>query len=129
LEKNLIHNTLSSLNRKGHVVRIKKKDTYTLEDEFYDKTFKVITEAVKPSYISLWTALSYHGFTEQQVNVIQLVSSKQFDDLNVRNQKVEISTLKPGRFFGYKDIEGAVIADKEKSLVDIPCSCFIKAVD
>ena len=116
-EQTRIHNTLSSLNRKGHIVRI-KKDTYTLEDEFYDKTFEVITEAVKPSYISLWTALSYHGFTEQQVNVIQLVSSKQLDDLNVRNQKVEVSTFKPERFFGYKDIEGAVIADKEKSLVD-----------
>lgn len=116
-KKTRIHNTLSTLKRKGHIVRI-KKDAYTLEDEFYDKTFEVITEAVKPSYISLWTALSYHGFTEQQVNVIQLVSTKQFDDLNVRNQKIEISTLKPERFFGYKDIEDAIIADKEKSLID-----------
>jgi len=116
-KKTRIHNTLSSLNKKGHVVRI-KKDTYTFENEFYDRTFEVITEAVKPSYISLWTALSFHGFTEQQVNMIQLVSTKQFGDLNVRNKKVEISTFKPERFFGYDDSEDAVVADKEKSLMD-----------
>ncbi len=116
-KKTRIHNTLSSMNRKGHIVRI-KKDTYTHEDEFYDKTLEVITEAVKPSYISLWTALSYRGFTEQQVNTIQLISTKQFGDLNVRNQRVEISTFKPERFFGYEDVEGAIIADGEKSLVD-----------
>ena len=116
-ERNRIHNTLSGLNEKGHVVRI-KKDTYTLEEEFFDNTFRVITEAVKPSYITFWTALSYHGFTEQQVNMIQLVSTKQFDDLKVRKKKVEISTFKPKRFFGYDDVEGAVMAEKEKSLVD-----------
>ncbi|MFW6141181.1 MAG: type IV toxin-antitoxin system AbiEi family antitoxin domain-containing protein [Candidatus Saliniplasma sp.] len=116
-KKTRIYNTLSSMTKKGHIVRI-KKDIYTIEDEFYNSKFKVITDAVKPSYISLWTALSYYGFTEQQVNVIQLVSTKQFADFIVRNQNVEISTFKPERFFGYKDIEGAIIAEKEKALVD-----------
>lgn len=116
-KKTRIHNTLSSLNKKGHIVRI-KKDTYSLEKEFFDKIFQVITEAVKPSYISFWTSLSYHGFTDQQVNVIQLVSTKQFDNLDVRDKKVEISTFKPKRFFGYDEIDGAIMAVKEKALVD-----------
>lgn len=116
-KKTRIHNTLSSLNKKGHIVRI-KKDTYSLEKEFFDKTFQVITEAVKPSYISFWTALSYHGLTEQQVNMIQLVSTKQFDDFNVKNKKIEISTFKPKRFFGYDEIDGTIMAVKEKALVD-----------
>lgn len=116
-EKTRIHNTLSNLNRKGHIVRI-KKGIYTLEDHLFDNLFGVMTDAVKPSYISFWTALSYHGFTEQQVSMIQLVSTKQFDDFEVRDKKVEISTFKPERFFGYEDIGGAVMANKEKSLVD-----------
>lgn len=116
-EKTRIHNTLSSLNKKGHIIRI-KKDTYSLEEKFFDKTFQAITEAVKPSYISFWTSLSYHGFTEQQVSVIQLVSTKQFDNLDVRDKKIEISTFKPKRFFGYEDIDGAIMAVKEKALVD-----------
>ncbi|MGM0405149.1 MAG: type IV toxin-antitoxin system AbiEi family antitoxin domain-containing protein [Thermoplasmatota archaeon] len=116
-KKTRIHNTLSSLNKKGHIIRI-KKDTYSLEEEFFDKTFQVITEAVKPSYISFWTALSYHGLTEQQVNVIQLVSTKQFDNIKVRNKKIEISSFKPKRFFGYDEIDGTIMAVKEKALVD-----------
>ena len=115
--KNRIHNTLSNLNKKGHIIRL-KKNTYTLEKHFFENTFKVITESIKPSYISFWTALSSYGFTEQQVNVIQLISTKQFHDLEIRNVNVEISTFKPEKFFGYDEIQGAVIADKEKSLVD-----------
>ncbi len=117
LTKISIHNTLSNLLRKGHVVRI-KRDTYALEDVFFDSTFKVMTEAIKPSYISFWTALSYYGFTEQQVQTIQLVSTKQFDDLKVRNKKVEISTFDPNKFFGYVDIDGMIIAEREKALID-----------
>ncbi len=117
LTRTSIHNTLSNLSRKGHIVRI-KRDTYALEDDFFDNTFKIMTEAVKPSYISFWTALSYYGFTEQQVQTIQLVSTKQFDDLKVKNKKVEISTFDPNKFFGYVDIEGMIIAEKEKSLID-----------
>ncbi len=120
-----IHNTLSTLNKKGHIVRI-KKDTYTLEENLFDRIFEVMTDAVKPSYISFWNALSYHGFTEQQVNLIQLVSTKQFHDMKVREKKVEISTFKPERFFGYDDRDGVIIADEEKALVDslfIPDRC------
>lgn len=117
LTKTSIHNTLSNLVRKGHIVRI-KRDTYALEDVFFDSTFKIMTEAVKPSYISFWTALSYYGFTEQQVQTIQLISTKQFDDLKVRNKKVEISTFDPNKFFGYVDIHGMIIAEREKALID-----------
>ena len=117
LKRGSIHNTLSNLIRKGHIVRI-KRDTYALEDVFFDNTFKIMTEAIKPSYISFWTALSYYGFTEQQVQTIQLISTKQFDDLRVRNKKVEISTFEPKKFFGYVDINGMIIAEKEKALID-----------
>ncbi|MFO8110148.1 MAG: type IV toxin-antitoxin system AbiEi family antitoxin domain-containing protein [Thermoplasmata archaeon] len=117
LTKTSIHNTLSNLVRKGHIVRI-KRNTYALEDVFFDSTFKIMTEAVKPSYISFWTSLSYYGFTEQQVQTIQLVSTKQFDDLKVRNKKAEISTFDPSKFFGYIDIEGMIIAEREKALID-----------
>lgn len=116
-EKTRIHNVFSSLKSKGHIIRI-KRDTYTLEDDFYDKTFEVITDAVKPSYISFWTALSYHGFTDQQVKMIQLVSTKQYSDLEIEDRIVEISTFKPMRFFGYTELENIVIAEKEKAFVD-----------
>ena len=116
-KKTRIHNVFSSLEKKGHIIRI-KRDRYTLEDRFYDRTLEVVTDAVKPSYISFWTGLSYHGFTDQQVKMIQLVSTKQYDDLDIEGRKVEISTFKPKRFFGYTEREGIIIAEKEKLFVD-----------
>ena len=116
-KKTRIYNTLSTLTKKGHLVQI-KRNTYTLEDEFFDKTFEVVTDAVKPSYLSFWTALSYYGFTEQQVNTIQLVSTKQIKELKVKNRNITITTFKPSRFFGYDNSEGFILAEKEKALVD-----------
>lgn len=115
--KTRIHNTFSTLNKKNHIIKI-KRGVYTLEENFHDKTFKIVTDAVKPSYISFWTALSYYGFTEQQVNIIQLVSTKQYSDFQVEGRNIRISTFKPERFYGYVDMDGMIIAEKEKSLID-----------
>jgi len=116
-KKTRIHNTLSTLKEKGHLIKI-KRNTYTLENDFFDRTFEVVTDAVKPSYVSFWTALSYYGFTEQQVNTIQLVSTKQLKGLKVENKDITITTFKPSRFFGYHNREGPIIAEKEKALID-----------
>lgn len=116
-KKTRIHNTLSTLTKKGHLVQI-KRNTYALENEFFDKTFEVVTNAIKPSYLSFWTALSYYGFTEQQVNTIQLVSTKQLKELKVKSRNITVTTFKPSRFFGYYNREGPIIAEKEKALID-----------
>ncbi|MBS3817333.1 MAG: hypothetical protein KGY76_07205 [Candidatus Thermoplasmatota archaeon] len=116
-KKTRVHNTLSTLTKKGHLVKI-KRNTYTLENEFFEKTFEVITDAIKPSYISFWTALSYYGFTEQQVNTIQLVSTKQLKELKIGSKSITITTFKPSRFFGYDNSQGFVLAEKEKALID-----------
>ena len=116
-KKTKIHNTLSTLTKKGHLIKI-KRNTYTLENDFFDRTFKVVTDAVKPSYVSFWTALSYYGFTEQQINTVQLVSTKQVKELKVKNRNINITTFKPSRFFGYDNSEGFILAEKEKALID-----------
>lgn len=115
--KSRIHNTLASLARKGVITRI-KRDGYALSEELSGDIFRIATELVKPSYISYWTALSYYGFTEQQVKKIQLVSTKQFGSLIAGDFGLEIVTLKASRFYGYKKTEGFVIAEPEKALVD-----------
>ena len=114
---NRINNTLSSLEKKRLLVRI-KRDHYVLEDLSNVRSFEIATETVKPSYISFWTALSYYGLTEQQVNQIQLVSTKQYKDARVGPYTFSITTFKPNIFYGYKRTEGFVIAEMEKALVD-----------
>jgi len=112
-----IHNTLRSLDKKGLIIRI-KRNCYALENIISDNLFAIATESIKPSYISFWTALSYFGFTEQQVPMVQLVSTKQVAELKIHQHKIQVTTFKPKMFYGYGRIEGGVFAEKEKALVD-----------
>lgn len=112
-----IHNTLQSLVTKRHLTRL-KRNSYTFQYLINERLFEIATETIKPSYISFWTALSYHGLTEQQVRTVQLVSTKQAEDIRLSNHGIEISSFKPSRFFGYGRHEGFVLAEMEKALID-----------
>jgi predicted transcriptional regulator of viral defense system len=112
-----VHNTLRSLEKKGLIIRI-KRNCYALENTISDNLFAIATESIKPSYISFWTALSHFGFTEQQVPTVQLVSTKQVAELKIHGHGIQVTTFKPKMFYGYLRIEEAVMAEKEKTLVD-----------
>ena len=114
---NRINNTLTSLEKKELLVRI-KRNHYALADIISEHSFELATETIKPSYISFWSALSYYGFTEQQVTQIQLVSTKQFKDHKIASYIISITTFKPELFYGYTQVEDFVIAEMEKALVD-----------
>jgi len=112
-----IHNTLASLIRKGVLTRI-KRGNYALTKDLNAKTLEIATELVKPSYISFWTALSHYGFTEQQVMNVQVVSPKQSRPIAIGDTQVEVVAFRPYRFFGYQKMDGFVIAEPEKALID-----------
>ncbi len=113
-----VHNTLVSLTRKGLITRI-KRNTYAVTEQLGENVLRIATEVVKPSYVSFWTALSYYGFTEQQVRSVQLVATKQVAVFRIgRFAPVEIVKFKPYRFYGYERKGGLVIAEPEKGLVD-----------
>jgi predicted transcriptional regulator of viral defense system len=114
---NRLHNTLFSLTKKNILTRI-KRNTYTLTEQLYENIFEIATAVVIPSYISFWTALSYYGFTEQQIQTIQLISTRQTQPLKLDSHTVQITTFQPREFFGYKRIDKFVIAEKEKALID-----------
>ena len=116
-EGSRLHNTLASLLRKGLIRRI-KRGSYAMTSDLNEKVLGIATEVVKPSYISFWTALSQHGFTEQQLMQVQLVSTRQVAPLRIGDFGVEIVALKPYRFYGYEKTKGFVIAEPEKALID-----------
>lgn len=117
LNKSQVYNILFSLKRKGFLVRI-KKNSYVLKEEISGREFEIATNVVNPSYVSFWSALSFYGFTEQQPKLIQIVSTKQFKNMNFDGQKVQVISFTPQRFFGYKKINNFSIATKEKGFVD-----------
>ncbi len=112
-----IHNTLHALTRKN-ILTIVSRGHYAPTDSLAEHALSIATSVIQPSYISFWTALSLHGFTDQQVNEVQVVSTKQHADLTFNAHRVTVTTYKPRRFYGYSRREDYVIAEPEKTLVD-----------
>jgi len=120
---------LHMLERGGWIERIEKgkyvilpleaeRGRYTLHE------FVIGSELVKPSAIAYWSALHYHGLTEQIPNVvfIQTTSRKKRRELTVFGTKYRIVRVVERKFFGLEPlwIEELKIhvTDKEKTVID-----------
>ncbi|MBU0662071.1 hypothetical protein KKH30_01340 [Candidatus Micrarchaeota archaeon] len=112
-----VNNLLASLVRKRLVLRL-MRDKYCIADTLPEKNFAVAAAAFAPSYVSFWSALSLHGFTEQQPRAVQLASVKQFKPVKFGGISIHAITLKPRNFFGYSNERGFPLALKEKALID-----------
>jgi predicted transcriptional regulator of viral defense system len=86
--------------------------------------FLVAMQLVQPSYIGYWTALHYHGLTEQLANVVFMATPKQKRAMRIHGITYRFITLAKSKFFGIEtqQIGGQPfqISDPEKTVVD----CF-----
>ncbi|RLF99768.1 MAG: hypothetical protein DRN49_03900 [Thaumarchaeota archaeon] len=120
---------LHNLEKGGWIERIEKgkyvilpleaeRGKYTLHE------FVVGSELVKPSAIAYWSALHYHGLTEQIPNVVfvQTTSRKKRRELTVFGTRYRIVRVVERKFFGLEPlwIEGlkVYVTDKEKTVID-----------
>jgi len=75
-----------------------------------------------PSYISFWSALYFHGFTEQAPRSTFVATTRRKKELVFREMHFKFVTLKPEAFFGYRrellvDLP-VVVADESKAILD-----------
>ena len=113
-----VNNSLISLKKKNLITGI-KKNYYVLTSKIPENIFKIAATIVSPAYISFWTASSYYGFTEQQVRMVQLVSTKQYPScIKVGNFAVEVTTYKSENFYGYHQVNKFPLVEKEKLIID-----------
>lgn len=112
---NNLHNTLKQMKKKGIISTVKKGVYYLTESE---NIYEIVSESFSPCYISFWTALSYYGFTEQQIFSVQIVTTNDEKTRKVSKYKIIPIKFKPERFFGYLKIDNFSIAEKEKALID-----------
>ncbi len=117
LGKIQISNTLFTLHRKGLLVRL-ERNKYAVRDNIPGNEFEIATGLMAPSYVSFWSALSFYGFTEQQVFAIQLVSTRQHKPMLLLDRRIEVTKFNPKRFYGYARLGAFSIATKEKSIID-----------
>lgn len=128
IKKEVLWVIISRLEEKGFIRRIEKgkylivpltagKD-YTLHE------FVIGSVLVNPYAIAYWSALNYHGFTEQIAEkvFIQTTSWKEKQQLKTLGVTYQFVRVKEEKFFGAKKIwieETQVnITDKEKTIID-----------
>jgi len=129
INKNTLKVLLSRLEKKGWIERIEKgkyiviplgaeKGEYTLHE------FIIGSLLVKPSAIAYWSALNYHGFTEQIPSTVfvQTTARKKKQDLRIFGVRYKIVRIKPEKFFGIEKVWieefQVLITDREKTVVD-----------
>jgi len=129
VDKNILKVLLSRLEKRGWIERIEKgkymviplgarKGEYTLNE------FIIGSLLVNPSAIAYWSALNYHGLTEQIPTTVfvQTTSRKKKRELEIFGVRYRIVKIKEGKFFGIERIwldEFQVnVTDKEKTIVD-----------
>ncbi len=120
---------LSRMEKEGFVERIEKgkyliiplgarKGRYTINE------FIIGSQFVKPAVIAYWSALNYHGLTEQIPNMvfIQTTSRKKEQHLEILGVRFRIIRVTKKKFYGLEKVwidDAAVqITDLEKTVVD-----------
>lgn len=87
---------------------------------FFDNDLAIASQLVEPSYVSLDSALLFHGITQQitkHIQCVTTVNTKTFDKLGIQYHKIP-----PDLYFGYEKYAVghtyAFVAKPEKALLD-----------
>lgn len=84
--------------------------------------FYIASHLADPMYVGFWSALGFHGFTEQVPRSVTVATTKRLPDRTVHDVEYHFVTLAERKFFGHEQyaIGGhqVPIATPEKTLAD-----------
>jgi predicted transcriptional regulator of viral defense system len=114
---------LSEWQNKGYIKKIIKEYYIFSDTEINEKVLFLIAQNIyRPSYVSLESALSYHGLIPEGVFSVTSVTSKKSQNLETAVGNFIYKSVKPELMFGYELIESVVgkikMADPEKAILD-----------
>jgi len=109
---------LSRLEASGQLIRI-GWGLWVFPDKVDPLSLPTYLTAPSPSYISLQSALYYHGMISQLPVTIYAVSLARTRRLSTPLGTVSIHHLQPNFFFGFEQYQGISMATPEKALLDI----------
>ncbi|WP_343241278.1 type IV toxin-antitoxin system AbiEi family antitoxin domain-containing protein [Methanoculleus sp. UBA389] len=138
--KSVLSVMLSRWEDRGFVERIERgkyliiplaseKGKYTLHE------FVIASHLVRPSAIAYWSALHYHGLTEQipMTVFVQTTARKKNNQLEVFGVDYRIVRVKPEKFFGFAkewiEETQVTVTDREKTLDRLPRQTRIRGRD
>lgn len=110
---------LARLANAGHILRL-RHSVWALAGRVDPLALPSIVTSPLPSYVSLQSALYYHGMISQIPNVIYAVSLGRARQFKTPLGTVSIHHVKPEFFFGFEETgdRGVVMATPEKALLD-----------
>ena len=125
LDKFQTNNLLNRMEKVGLVVRIERGKFLLLgltPEKVLSNPLYIGSYIVTPAYVSFWSALHFHGFTDQVPRTVFIVTTRRKKDVTFRDMNFQFITLKPQHFFGYRremlaDLP-VVIADEAKAILD-----------
>lgn len=121
---------MSSLMKKRWVLQL-KRGLYAVvpldigvkgAENFIVHDFVIASYLTKPYYIGFWSALNYHGLSEQIPTTIFIASSKPKPSMSIINSRFLFVQISRSKFIGIEktEIDGQMIniSEKNKTVVD-----------
>ncbi len=109
---------IGNMLEKDLVKRV-EKGKYILTEVWNElDIYEIVPGIFQPSYIAFWSALHYHGMTDQVPRTVFLVTTKRKKPLMFQGQKIKYVTVKRSLFFGYERYDTVVVSDMEKTVID-----------
>lgn len=111
---------LSRLAAAGHLARL-RRGLWVFPDRVDPLALPGRLTAPLPSYVSLQSAMYFHGLISQVPAVTYAVSLARARQYRTPLGVVSVHHLEPSFFFGYEAVgrQGALMASPEKALVDV----------
>ena len=101
------------------LIRRLARGRYVLAETYDTLDSYAIASHLEPaSYIGFWSALHFHGMTEQVPRTVFVAVTKQKRSLRLQGQEVRFVRVTPETFFGYDRYGEAVVSDPEKTVLD-----------
>ncbi|MFB6100488.1 MAG: hypothetical protein ABEK16_04405 [Candidatus Nanohalobium sp.] len=116
-DRDKCYRLVSNLKEKD-LLEVPVSGRYVLDIPNYDVSlYEVASGIYWPSYISFWSALSYHGLTDQLPRTVYVVNAQNSSEIEFRDHRIDFVRFKPDYLFGYEKEDG-FMAEPEKAVID-----------
>jgi len=118
----------SNLAKKKWII-VLRRGTYLIvplsagaKPRYTEHEFVIASHLVSPYYIAYWSALNFHGLTEQTPFTVFVATTKRAKNREILNIKYNFVTLNKRKFFGFTPVPIGTykvnVSDPEKTLAD-----------
>jgi len=109
---------ITRMEEKGLLVRL-ERGKYILKSELEElDILEVVSQLFSPSYIGFWSALHFHGMTDQVPMKVFVATTRRKRNLDLAGQEIVYVTIKREMFFGYESYGKVIASNREKTIID-----------